>query len=154
MSSLFKKIAPVPVIMVLLLSTTKTTLALTMLTKNDPYPVFTTHDPFDYLYRYQKEKLQGFEPEVSPYPNIFISISPFRQSANVGKNYINTDTQLGDLEGKWSMMGLLVGQLPQGKILPPSLATAKAQLCDANGCIFIDPFEQTGFFIYMTYLTG
>lgn len=125
--------------------------------KNDPYPVFTTLQPHHYLNTYHTDDLKGWKTYFIR-ERFALSLSPFGQNADTGKNIKNEQVPLGDLEGRWYMLGLLFGATPQGQTLPPVLATARAALfptippgtpIDPQ---IIDPNEQFGYFsIPLTY---
>jgi len=104
---------------------------LSNLTKNDPYPVYTTADPHAFLNtRYYNvircgNKYPIYPPEspgflhTSPHnviscyeypkrPERFrFSLSGFRQSANFGNDIFRDVVNLGDLLGNWNMLALL-----------------------------------------------
>lgn len=126
--------------------------ALSSLAKNDPYPVFSSVDPHDYLTLH--EKLQFKSPEFASriHDNVGISISPFGQNADNGVNIDCKKAPIGDLSGRWSMLGLLYGPIPPGQTLAPSLQTALDILFPGmtagqiNDATKIDPAQQFGFF--------
>jgi hypothetical protein len=129
---------------------------LSSLQKQDPYPVFSSDDPDNFLClkerlrfkdeRYAKEKKERFS----------IAISPYGQNADSGADYqgrkflplvFSSDTsvtppvcnegidctktvpiELGDITGRVNMLALLYGPLPAGKTLPPTLQTAYNQI--------------------------
>jgi hypothetical protein len=130
--------------------------ALSSNSKHDPYPIFTTLDPHSFLLTQEKFELKDLPTEKDKYDRCSISASPFGQNACGG--YSNaclstTFTNLGDLEGRWGMIGLLFGEVPTGAKLPPSLVTAQEELFpqaepplgDENSCA-IDGNRLTGFF--------
>jgi len=124
---------------------------LSSLTRNDGYPVFTTLDPHTFLYT--KEKLKYKYPEFAKQKHDFvgISISPFGQNADRGRDLAGKKVELSDLTGRWNILALLFGQIPAGKELPPTLQEAFDELFPGvpvgtlNDCANIDPNEQFGF---------
>lgn len=125
---------------------------LSSLAKNDPYPVFSSVDPQDYLYT--REKLQIKDPELAKRKKdtVGISISPFGQNADMGRNVNGVRANLGDLTGNWGMIPLLYGPIPPGKTLAPTLQIALDNLFpgiasgDLNDGTKIDPNQQFGYF--------
>ncbi len=124
--------------------------------KSDPYPVFTSLDPHTFLYTFEKQRLKGIHPIRDHQERLSISISPFGQNATFGKDAAQCPVELGDLDGRWGMIGLLFGALPQGRTLPPTLAAARTCLFPSvpAGTPINDPFAidinpngpQFGFF--------
>lgn len=95
--------------------------------KNDPYPIFTTLQPHHYLNTYHTDDLKGWKTYFIQ-EKYALSLSAFSQSADIGKTIKNEQVPLGDLEGRWYMLGLLFGATPEGKTLTPTLATARTAL--------------------------
>lgn len=135
---------------------------LSTLERNDPYPVYTAQDPQEFLYTWQKLHLKGIPTETPPIPtdgcqSMSLSISPFGQNACGGKNACGQPVPLGDLNGRWSMLGLLMGPLPAGRTeFPEPLQTAFNELfgnCSPNitpGNLndpnILDPNQTFGYF--------
>jgi len=123
---------------------------------HDAYPIYSTLDPHEFLYRRERERLKGFwDEEVTFKQERFgLSISLFGQYADRGRNIRNEKIHLGDLGGKWNMLALLFGRAPQGQCLPPILQEAKCKIFSETTCPlmnmhdenYIDPKEQFGFF--------
>lgn len=154
------------IVLLILLQSTSLHAALSSLSKNDPYPVFTAQDPHDFLYTRAKLKLK--EPEYAQYKfdRFGIGVSPFAQNANKGTDYkgdhffpnvatpppVPIEVELGDLVGRWSMVALLFGPIPQGRTLPPLLLNALNVLFPGmppgsiNDPTQIDPNQELGFF--------
>ncbi len=126
--------------------------ALSSLAKNDPYPVFSTLDPQNFLYTH--EKLQIIDPELAKRKrdNVGISLSPFGQNADRGRDVDGVRTGLGDLTGNWSMIALMYGSIPSGKTMTATLQTALTNLFPGvapgslNDGTKIDPDQNFGFF--------
>jgi hypothetical protein len=127
--------------------------------QNDPYPVFSTNDPHDFLDRNERLNLQKIDHE--PIGDRFsLRFSPFGQNATDAKNICKNTVCLGDINGRFSMIGLLHGELPEGKALPASLQTAYNVFYSGMDCtvntetdqqcapspLDIDKCEQFGFF--------
>lgn len=150
---------------------------LSSYSQNDAYPVFSTLNPVDdgLLLRNEILSLIGDRPEWLK-PNTWgFSISPFWQVAEcarapriMGCDYltcINTESatnncncttqcvELGDLNGKWSLLPLLFGCKPQNaQCLYPTLEEARQEIFPdipvgqpINYPELIDPNEQLGF---------
>lgn len=129
--------------------------ALSSKSRNDYFPLYTTLEPHAYLYTRTKEQLHGRnENEDEEKLNKFsFSISPFAQNADIGKNINDKDSELGSLNAPWSMLGLLMGAIPEGKSLPGTLTTARATLFPTvaptqqlEAETVIDRTEKFGFF--------
>lgn len=101
--------------------------AISSLSRNDPYPIFTSLDPQWLLYQQQKQKMLDL-PYYDINERVSISISPFGQNADSCVDRCKNTVPLGDLDGRWSMIGLLMGCLPQGKTYPPALLNARLKL--------------------------
>lgn len=116
--------------------------AISSYSKNDPYPVYTSLDPHTFLYTFQKQTLKGIPPIRDRQERLSLSISPFGQNADQGKDEDQCPIELGDLGGRWGMIGLLFGPLPEGQVLPPSLAAARNCLFPnvPAGTPITDPF--------------
>ena len=122
--SLIKKYA----LIYLLLLGCQTAQALSVLSKNDNFPLYTTRDPHAFLYTRIKEQLHGRTEEKDKRNKFSLAISPFGQNADIGRNIDNISTELGNMSGKWSMLGLLMGPTPSGKTLAPTLQAARTTL--------------------------
>jgi len=158
---------------VVLLSPTKI-FGRTTLTRNDYYPLYTTMDPQSFLLRRTKNILQGREIDNGrERDNFCFYLTPFGQNANVGRDFDNhnypdcscTDcgaaedpgeSHLGSLNARWSMIGLLMGDIPKNKKYGPYLQEARKELfgssllptgtvpfCDSTA---IDCEKKFGFF--------
>ena len=102
--------------------------AMTMYSRQDPYPVYSTLDPQTFIdRRYREQLLQNDYAQLSC-DRAHIAITPFGQNANEGKNLCGQRVELGDLNGRWFMPGLLYGPVPEGRTLPTILGTAKTAL--------------------------
>jgi len=123
---------------------------ISSLAKNDPYPMFTSLDPHEFLYTQTKLLLKGMtDHEHSWCEYASLSVSPFSQSARCGKTFcgdaflgidnrcivnrcvnigVPVPVELGDIAGRWNMIALLFGPVPEGRELPPILQEAQVTL--------------------------
>ena len=127
--------------------------AFSSLARNDYYPLYTTQDPHTYLYTRIKDQLQGRTTEEDKLNRASLSISPFGQNANIGKDICNNDSELGSLNAKWAMIGLMMGDIPNNKSFTPSILTARnvlypgtAPTAVINDPKAIDSEQKFGFF--------
>ena len=80
----------------------------------DQYPHFSTDYPREYLSRARVQEIKGSPLERKD--GVSISGSAFYQSGDKGYNASGAiDNNLWDLKGKWSLVGLLYGNVPTGK---------------------------------------
>ena len=68
-------------------SYTASLLSISSLSKNDPYPMFSSLDPHAFLY--DRERLSVKDPEVAKekHTHVGLSLSPFGQNANSGRGF-------------------------------------------------------------------
>lgn len=118
---------------------------ISMLTKNDPYPMYSTiYDP--YLTTWTQEWFKGYNDECYNYENFAFSITPFTQKASTGRNFEHERRLLGDLQGYWNMLALLYGpdNVGAASSVPPTATNisslANTQLSFAKQSIFADLF--------------
>ncbi len=121
------------------------TYGISMLTKNDPYPMYSTvYDP--YLTTWTQEWFKGFNDECYNYEGFAFSITPFTQKASTGRNFEHQRRLLGDLQGYWNMLGMLYGPDNVGATssVPPTATNitslVNTQLGFAKQTIFADFF--------------
>jgi len=118
---------------------------------NDPYPMYSTLNPYEFMYRWHREYLKGISDKDTE-ERIRFAVSPFAQFADRGRTIKNDEVYLGDIAGRWNMIALLFGETPQGKALPPTLETAKTTLFGNNVDVienpetYVDPTQRFGFF--------
>ncbi len=111
-----KFFAPVLFCLMALLAWHHTGLSITMLTKNDPYPLYTTAYPYYYLLFGTINYLKDIN--ACPHLDRFsFTITPFHQKANKGRDFDGQKAFLGDLEGTWDMLAMLYGPVPAGNTL-------------------------------------
>lgn len=122
---------------------------ISMLTKNDPYPMYSTvYDP--YLTTWTKQWLKGFNDECYNYESCAFSITPFTQKASTGRNFEHQRRFLGDLQGYWNMLALIYGPDNVGAVssVPPTATNiqtlSNTQLGFAKQAIFADFFDDNG----------
>jgi hypothetical protein len=104
-------------------------LSITTLMKHDPYPIYNADNyPYSYLLtrskNYMKCLTDCYDPEF-----FSLAISGFYQKANYGRDFDKQKAFLGDLEGRWNMVGMMYGTLPAGKDLTGTqLGRAKVEI--------------------------
>jgi len=82
---------------------------------NDPYPLYSTYYPYDFLTSRQKANLRKFEYAYAQ-EKIRISISPFRQYTNRARNENQSVIQIGDMLGRWNMLALFYDPVLRDKL--------------------------------------
>jgi len=162
-------------LLTILLSSPSISYGRTTLTRNDYYPLYTTMDPQSFLLRRTKNILQNREIDNGrKRDNFCFYLTPFGQNANVGRDFDNHDfpncsctdcgssnsdpgeSHLGSLNARWSMIGLLMGDIPKHKSYGTNLQEAREKifgtsytptgtnpLCDSTA---IDCLKKFGFF--------
>lgn len=147
--------------------------ALSNLARNDAYPVFSTLDPHSFLYKREKMDMKGLDYGTDNFEFMGLTISPFGQTADAGKDYNSTGSgegntvPLGDVTGKWAMVPMTFndGNYCENGVYPCELActlsTAYKELFNPagdnpyqkqydhfgfNNPGAIDPKEECGFF--------
>src|SRR5258705_2478857 len=96
--------------------------AMSNLTKNDPYPMFSSDDPHHFNYTNDTLLLMDLIDKKDYWKeHVTISVSPFGQNADSGRGLCGErfvggePVLLGDIAGRWNMIALLFGPAPQGK---------------------------------------
>ncbi|MCL4361333.1 hypothetical protein M1446_03190 [Candidatus Dependentiae bacterium] len=79
-------------------------LGFSSLNKNDPYPVFTVLDPYDFLTSRIRASYKYNEPDLPP-ERANLSISGYTQKACRGTDFKHNKTDLGNLLGPWNVVG-------------------------------------------------
>jgi hypothetical protein len=111
-----------------------------MLSNNDPLPFYSSLYPYDYLSTWERDYYRGLDENI--YQETWeLSISPFRQTAETGKNLFDRTVPLGDLYGRWNMLGLFYpsnatnpGSADPFNLLPlVGLIVTNSQNCTNNG---------------------
>jgi hypothetical protein len=134
--------------------------AMSNLTNNDPYPMFTSDDPQHFNYTNDTLLLADLIEKKDYWKeHVTISVSPFGQNADSGRGLCGErfvggePVLLGDMAGRWNMIALLFGQPPQGKTLPPILQNAQDILFPVSQFprpiddeLAIDPEQKFGCF--------
>ncbi len=98
----------------------------TTLNQADPYPLFTSQYPFQFLNSEKKLIIAGKEP-LGIKERIDFSISMFGQKASSATNEKKEHCSLLDYNGRLNMVGMTYGSVPSGLTQPSLLATAGAQ---------------------------
>lgn len=135
--------------------------SISNLNNNDPFPIFTTIDPHYFLNVNRKNWVKGYEcprpPEI-----MRLSFSGFRQSATCGRAVhpnagFNCDLNppddfvpLGNLKGRWNMLGLFYPTTnPDGtlnfsneQLLLTSLNITSTTCFNPNGTNLADPSQM------------
>ncbi|HEV2601100.1 MAG TPA: hypothetical protein VGT41_02275 [Candidatus Babeliales bacterium] len=139
--------------------------------RNDTYPIYTSLDPHTFLNTRERLRLQDYILDTDWNEWFGFSISPFAQNANrttipqtafpgdvtpvtpFCQSDLVEETCLGNINGRWSMIGLLFGNTPGCCPLPSVLQTAKDCLFPdfigkgpLTDPLFIDKMEKIGFF--------
>jgi hypothetical protein len=129
------------------------------LAKNDPWPLYTAHDPQEFLLSAEQYEWRGVPWASKKGDIVSLTLSPFGLNADRGKSVkgeatfdpetnTNTITPLGDLTGRSSMIALLFGNLPAGvNELPRALELAKT-------CLKLNEVEDPGDYIDPKALFG
>lgn len=123
--------------------------------RSDAFPVFSTLDPQSFVYTRFRQHL--LHPDLDESDTIRdraqLSITPFGQNADEGKDVCQNRVEIGDILGRWDTLTLLYGSLPEGKTWPSSLSTARETLFGItdpteviNYSQAIDPKQLMGFF--------
>lgn len=140
---------------------TPVTSCFSSLAQNDPYPIFTSADPHIFLSTKEKEHLKAND-DSKLRDGFGLSISPFGQNADIGRDIRKDEVELGDLHGRWAMIPTLYGEVNStednlamtlpGTKLPEAFSNLFAVGADmkATGTLnnpdLIDPLKQFGFF--------
>jgi len=123
--------------------------------RNDPYPMYSSRNPHHFLYRHDRLEMKGYDSGTKVAEKIGLGLSVWGQNSDSAKDFNKKVISPGNLDGRWSMIGLLMGDTPQGKTLPPSLVQAQAALFPneqppIDDPLAIDPNELCGFFDVQT----
>lgn len=97
----------------------------TTLNQADPYPVFTTDYPFNFLNTEEKQILKGKDP-LGIKERLDLSVSMFAQKASSATNDRKERCSLLDYTGRLNMIGMTYGTVPSGQSQPSLLASAGA----------------------------
>lgn len=123
-----KKFIPVLLAALALAVWHRTSMGITMLTKNDPYPLYTTAYPYHYLLFGVTNYFKDITDCVK-IDRVSFHVTPFHQKASRGRDFEGCIRFLGDLEGRWNMLGLLYGAVPTGQSLAGTqIGFAKQQI--------------------------
>lgn len=103
----------------------------------DPYPLYSTANPHEFLYTVKKDQMRGFLPEYeNERANFSITLFGGRatDAIDVNKHFV----ELGDIHGRWNMLALTFSACPN-QPLPDLLATASNQLFCQEPTSVTDP---------------
>lgn len=109
----FKK--SISVLIAIVLLSAQVSYGLDNLTRNDPYPLYSSVYPYAFLSTRQKAFLRRFE-YAYPVDKFRVSISGFMQFANRGRDIRRNVVQLGDMNGRWNMLGLFYDEPLRNKL--------------------------------------
>ncbi len=119
-------------------------------TPNDPYPFFSSYYPYSFLTARQKANLMRFDYTYAE--NRFrLSVSGFAQHANCGRNSEGNSVNLGDINGRWNMLGLFYDPKLREVLFEGLLGTRTPNLSAECASLitdprFVDPNREFGFF--------
>ena len=103
------------------------------LARNDPYPVYTTAYPYaqPMLAKNIRYFLKGWSCDATQ-ERFYFSASPFFQRGCIGRDVHHHRAELGDLQGRWNLIGLTYGDIPDCQCRGPILDTAfqEAKFCE------------------------
>ncbi len=121
-------------------------------TRNDPLPVFSNFYPYDYLATKQKAALMRYE-YAYPESRFRVSVSGYNQFANRARNSEYNTINLGDINGRWNMLGLLYDQKLRTvlfNVLGITALPADSDCLTPYNLIYdpryVDPNQEFGFF--------
>lgn len=123
--------------------------------RHDPYPIYSSRNPHHFLYQHDILEMKGFDAGTKTAEKIGLGLSVWGQNSDSAKDYNKNIISPGDLDGRWSMIGLLLGETPNNKTLAPSLVEAQAALFPneqppIDNPLAIDPNQLCGFFDVQT----
>lgn len=106
----------------------------------DPFPLYTALDQQTFNYVRHKQLLHGWPLDKAAPERVTLSISGFGQAADSARVPCGgstssssspatcTDIPIGDIDGRWNILALLYGPLPQGQMYGPLLLQAEQAL--------------------------
>ena len=124
------------------------------LTRNDQLPLFSSVYPYSFLSTRQKAGLMHFGYEYTQ-PRFRFSISGFRQSANRARDDERNSINIGDINGRWNMLGLFYDPKLREILYEtlrnprdPNTGRPEGLACQNNIELpkFSDPNKEFGFF--------
>ncbi len=143
---------------------------LANMTRNDPFPLYSSVYPYSYLTTKQKVNLMLFD-YTYPATKMRLSVSGYRQFANYARDKNGNAVNIGDVpNGPWNMLGLFYDPVLRDKlftVLDIQSTLLPSYVCNADVasntqcyCLitdprFSDPNKEFGFFtipaIYRKY---
>jgi hypothetical protein len=110
---LHTRVAHMCVGLLLLVTTCTQVHAWTSLMKHDPVYVYSTEPHAYLLMDPAKARLLGYQCDPDYVPGwMTFAITPYYQKAKRGRDYDRQRAQLGDLEGRWDILGMIYGNKP------------------------------------------
>lgn len=121
----------------LLVSPSLIAYGLTNLTRNDPFPLFSSRDPYNFLTNHAKRNILS----GSDYPQerFSFAVSVFRQGADKSRNQDKERVELFDINGNWNMLALTYD--PTVALISPTIASFVNTTPPRND--LIPPFDET-----------
>lgn len=77
---------------------------LSNLTNNDPFPLFSTKEPYNFLTNHARWNIMA--GDNVPLERLSAAVTAFRQAADKARNFDKERVQLGDIRGRWNMLAL------------------------------------------------
>ncbi len=116
--------------------------AMNMLSRNDPYPFYSSADPYGFMTIWERQQPRDDE-QYGEQETFRFAASYFRQTAIVGSNFCGEREQpLGDLRGRWNFIGLLYSDpamvtylTEQLHLLDPITGTCNVDAQQAAECL-------------------
>jgi len=131
-----------------LIQESETLLGFSNLTSNDPYPPYSAQYPYIFLSDWPRDYYRGLDDDYHREFFVF-SITPFRQTADSGKNIDKINVALGDLKGRWNMLGLFYSANPNLKLTDGDpanlLPILQLQKGGTEACPYVTPLCQPPF---------
>jgi hypothetical protein len=147
-------------LLMLILSVLTTPLSgISNLTQNDPYPVYTSADPQEFLTDCLKKQFNGEGCLEKCRSQARLSFSGFRQAATCGVpfqpvggcsgGFVTDYVELGNLLGPWNVVGLLLDPQVRTNILGPCGLNIEDLVVSCSGTLFdpalSDTYKRFGF---------
>ncbi len=121
--------------------------AMNQLSRNDPYPYYSSADPFSFMTTWQRQEPKN-EEEFGDHETFRFAASYFRQTAVAGSTFCGTPNQkLGDLLGAWNFVGIFYPER-NGNIAVQKLLTEKLNLLTPFGPLTSDEIDAALPYIY------
>lgn len=119
---------------------------LANLTRNDPFPYFSSYYPYAFLSIRQKAHLRLFD-NCYPTSRFRISASGYREFASFARDQEKNAINLGDINGRWNMLALFYDPVLRDKLFSVLNFTPTQNCTDLIiNPIKSDPNKEFGFF--------